>query len=42
MLDADNGVAGEIMGANKERIVVEDLRAGRLIVGVIEADESVA
>src|ERR1700733_953680 len=30
------------MRANEERIVVEDLCAGRFVVGVVEADESVA
>ena len=30
------------MRAYEERIVVEDLRAGRLVVGVVEADERVA
>ena len=30
------------MGADEEGIVVEDLRSGRLVVGVVEADESVA
>jgi hypothetical protein len=42
MFHANDGVAGEIVGTNKKRIVMENLGAGRLVVGVIEADESVA
>ena len=33
--------SGEIVGSNKERIVVNHLSAGRLVVGVVEPDQSV-
>ena len=42
LFGADDGDLGEVVRAHEERIVVKDLRAGRLVVGVVEADESVA
>ena len=33
--------SGKIVGSNKKRIVMNHLRAGWLVVGVIEADQSV-
>ena len=42
LLGADYGDFGEVVRADEEGIVVEDLRAGGLVVGVVETDESVA
>ena len=37
-----NGQPGEIVVAHKKRVIVEHLRAGRLIVGVVQAHQSVS
>ena len=42
VLDALHRGGSEVVGADEERIVVEDLSAGRLVVGVIQADQRVA
>ena len=42
LLGADYGDFGEVMGADEEGIVVEDLSAGGLVVGVVQTDERVA
>jgi len=42
LLGADYGDFGEVMRADEEGIVVEDLRAGRLVVGVVQTDQGVA
>ena len=42
LLGADDGDFGEVMRADEERIVVEDLSAGGFVVGVVQTDESVA
>ncbi len=42
LFGADDGDLGEVVGADEEGIVVEDLRAGWLVVGVVQADEGVA
>ena len=34
--------SGEIVGADEERIVVQRLRAGRLVVGIVQTDESIS
>src|SRR6266446_6096810 len=39
--ETDDSLSGKIVRANEKRIMVENLGAGRLIVGVIEAYESV-
>ncbi len=39
---ADDGDFGEVVRADEEGIVVEDLGTGRLVVGVVQADESIA
>src|SRR5580704_9714330 len=42
LLGAYDGDLGEVVRADEEGIVVKDLCAGGLVVGVVEADESVA
>ena len=42
LFGADDGDLGEVVRAHEEGIVVKDLRSGGLVVGVVEADESVA
>jgi hypothetical protein len=42
LFGADDRDFGEVVRANEERIVVEDLRSGRFVVGVVETDEGVA
>ena len=42
VLDALDGRGREVVGADEERIVVEDLSARGLVVGVIQADERVS
>ena len=42
LLGTDYRDFGEVMGADEEGIVVEDLSAGGLVVGVVQTDEGVA
>ena len=42
LLGADDRDFGEVMRANEERIVVEDLSAGGLEVGVVQTDQRIA
>jgi hypothetical protein len=42
VLDAQHGGGGEVVGAYEEGIMVQDLSAGRLVVGVVQANERVA
>ena len=42
LLRAGGHLSGKVVGAHQQRIIVQRLRGGRLVVGVIEAHQSVA